>query len=142
MTCTSKDKAPKFVIVVDSALPPGLAANAAAVLALTVGPHAHGALGPAVCDADGTEHPGITRLPIPVLACAGAGLGALREEAARLTGVFVAGFPVLAQRARRYDEYRSRMAATPGAGLEYAGVALYGEADAVARLTGYLPLLR
>ena len=138
----SSDAAPaRCVIVLDDALPPGLAANAAAVLAVTLGARAPGLLGSDVDDADGTRHPGLIDRGLPILKCAGAGLGALHARAVE-TGVEVIGFPRFGQATTDYEEFRGRLAQTPTAELEYLGLLLSGPKRAVDRLTGSLPLLR
>lgn len=57
----------RLAIIVDKTLPPGLAANAAAILGMSIGRGAPESLGNDVSDAGGSLHPGITRLPVPVL---------------------------------------------------------------------------
>ena len=59
--------AERCVIVVDEDLAPGLAANAAAVLALTLGATVDGLVGPDLVDADGDVHPGLFAAGLPVL---------------------------------------------------------------------------
>ena len=49
----------RCVIVVDESLPPGLAANAAAVLALTLGAREPALVGADLVDADDRSHPGL-----------------------------------------------------------------------------------
>jgi hypothetical protein len=51
--------AERCAIVIDADLAPGLAANAAAVLALTLGATVDGIVGPDLVDADGEVHPGL-----------------------------------------------------------------------------------
>jgi len=48
----------KCVIVIDRDLPPGLAANAAAALGMSLGAQVDGLIGPDVADADGVVHRG------------------------------------------------------------------------------------
>lgn len=57
----------KWVLIVAEALPAGLAANTAAVLALTLGRTAPHLFGPDATDADGRTYPGLTTQPLPVL---------------------------------------------------------------------------
>lgn len=131
----------KTVIVIDDAMAPGLAANTAAVLALSLG-HQHPELvGPAVHDGSGVEHPGITTVPLPVLRTDGEGLRAL-HEAARGRGVLAAAFSDVAQRTRSYEDYTAQLAATATAELAFLGVALHGPREHVESLTGSLPLFR
>ena len=55
------------MIVVDADLAPGLAANAAAVLAVTLGATVDGLAGPDLVDADGDVHAGLFEKGLPVL---------------------------------------------------------------------------
>ena len=71
----------KIVIILDPDLPPGVKANAAAVLAFSASRQVPGGIGPEVADADGGRHPGITSLPIPVLGCPDDRLADLRDRA-------------------------------------------------------------
>jgi predicted phosphoribosyltransferase len=115
----------RCVIVVDAALPPGLAANAAAVLALTLG----------------ATHPGLIPIGLPVLAADGAQLARIRAKALA-RGLAVAGFPAAGQQTTNYDEFTANVAATDTEALEWLGLALWGERRAVGRVTGSLGLLR
>jgi hypothetical protein len=128
----------RCVIVVDEDLPAGLAANAAAVLALTLGAREPELVGADFVDADAQRHPGLIPIGLPVLR-------APRSELRRLAvadGVRVVGFPVFGQQTNDYEEFRGMVAATPSAELAYLGVALSGPGRAVRRLTGALALLR
>jgi hypothetical protein len=131
----------KIVIVLDPDLPPGLQANAAAVLGFSASRQVPGGIGPEVADADGGRHPGITSLPIPVLACPDGRLADLRAQALALPGVACVDFSDVAQRARRYEDYTSELGVTPAAGIRYLGLCLFGEPGPVRRLTGNLPLV-
>ena len=115
------------MIVVDEDLAPGLAANAAAVLALTLGVTVDGLVGPDLVDADGDVHPGLFA----------AGLPARAVQA--VDGVI--DIPALGQQTNDYDEVRAYVARTATADLEYLGLALHGSRRAVSRVTGTLRLL-
>lgn len=132
----------KVVIVLDRTLPVGLLTNAAAVLAFSASQGLPGAVGHDVEDRDGSIHPGITNLPIPILACDGPGLGELRERSLALPGVGCVDFSDVAQRSKRYEDYEADMKAMRGAGLNYLGLCLYGEPVLVKQLTGHLPLVK
>jgi hypothetical protein len=129
------------VIVVDEALAPGLAANAAAVLALSLGARAPTLVGEDFRDADGESHPGLIPIGLPVLRAPRAELAGLRERA-RAAGLDVLGFPTFGQQTNDYDEFRARVARVPTARLQYLGLAVCGPRRAVRKLTGSLPLLR
>ncbi|BFR49874.1 DUF2000 domain-containing protein [Nitratidesulfovibrio sp. HK-II] len=131
----------KFAIVLDGGLPGGVAANAAAVLSLSVGRAFPDIVGPAVTDGDGGAHPGITQLPIPVLRAAPEALPDLRRKAAE-RGLYCVGFTHTARTARSYQAYTLRMAATPHDDLGFVGIAIVGERSAVDGLCGALPTLR
>ena len=130
----------RCVIVVDEDLAPGLAANAAAVLALTLGVTVDGLVGPDLVDADGDVHPGLFAAGLPVLGAARATLSPLRARAVQ-AGVGVIDIPALGQQTNDYDEVRAYVARTATADLEYLGLALHGSRRAVSRVTGTLRLL-
>ena len=133
--------AERCVIVVDAALAPGLAANAAAVLAVTLGATVQGLAGPDLVDADGQVHPGLFERGLPVL---GAARGALPELRARAlaAGVGVIDIPAVGQQTNDYEEVRAHVASMATADLEYLGLALHGPRRAVGRVSGNLALLR
>ena len=131
----------KCAVVVSDLLPVGLQANAASVLAMTLGHQVPGLLGPDVKDADGVTHPGIVLIPVPVLTVSPDRLREIWELAGERELVRV-GFSSLAQSCRTYDEYLDRMAGTATADLDFAGVGLFGPRKPVGRIVGSLPLLR
>lgn len=131
----------RYVILVDRDLPAGLATNAAAVLALTIGarfPHLPGA---DLLHADGATHPGLIPMGLPVLATSATECARVRTTALA-ADVFVVDFPTLGQQTTDYDAFAHAVHATPGSELSYLGVALCGPAKTVRKLTGGLPLLR
>jgi hypothetical protein len=132
--------AERCVIVVDADLAPGLAANAAAVLAVTLGATVTGLAGPDLIDADGDVHPGLFEKGLPVLGAARETLPALRAHALA-AGVGVIDIPAVGQQTNDYDEVREFVARTATADLEYLGLALHGSRRAVSRVTGTLRLL-
>ena len=131
----------RSVIVVDADLAPGLAANAAAVLAVTLGAIRPELVGEDVHDADGVAHPGLIRTGLPVLRAAAEQLSALRPRAAAAQlGVIV--LPAAGQATTDYDAFRAAVGATPTEDLGLRALALHGARREVARLTGSLALLR
>ncbi len=103
-------------------------------------------MGRDLTDADGVPHPGITVLPLPVLAAPAERLRRIRGEAALAVrqgeDVLVVDFTDIAQRTHRYDDYAEALAGARAGDLAYAGVLLYGPRTLVDDLTGSLPLLR
>jgi len=129
----------RTVVVIDRDLPKGLAANAAAVLALTLGVHRPSLVGPDFDDADGKTHLGLFPTGLPVLGADGAELPALRE-AARERGLLVVDLPAPGQRTTDYDEFRAAVASDEA--LAYLGILVCGAPKPVRAITGQLGLLR
>jgi hypothetical protein len=129
----------RCVVVVDEALAPGLAANAAAVMAMTLGAKVPGLVGEAFVDGAGEEHPGLITTGLPVLRAAAGELPALRAKALAAE-VGVVGFPRFGQTTTDYEHFRAMVASTEAP--EYLGLAFYGDGKVVRRLTGSLGLLR
>jgi Protein of unknown function (DUF2000) len=132
----------RFVVVVDESLPPGRAANATGMLALTLGATVAELPGAALVDADGDAHPGLIPEGLLVLRAPVNRLGELRARAAAGEEVGVIDFPTDCQQTTDYDEVRRRVAGIPTADLRYLAILLYGPRRAVGRLTGNLALLR
>lgn len=134
----------KVAVVVDGSLPPGLAANTAAVLTLSLGRRVESLIGPDLKDGDGSTHAGITTMPIPILTAAAEQVKQIRNSAVRDSGdeLLVVDFTDCAQRTRTYDDYAELLEQATDDGITYLGVALYGPRKPVQRLTGSLPLLR
>jgi hypothetical protein len=100
-----------FVIVVDEALAPGLAANVAAVLALTLGARVPSLVGASFLDADGEEHPGLIDRGLPILRAPGAGLLDLRARALA-AALSVIDMPAFGQQTNDYEAFRAQVAQT------------------------------
>lgn len=131
----------RCVLVLDEALPPGLAANAAAVLAVSIGARFPQLPGRDLVDADGSAHPGLIPMGLPVLSAPAERLTALRA-AALDRGLDVIDFPTSGQQTTDYDAFAAAVAASPTAALTLLGVALCGPSKPVRKLTGGFPLLR
>jgi len=131
--------ATRTVVVLDRELIKGLAANAAAVLALTLGVHRPDVIGPDFEDAEGRRHLGLFPSGLPILGADAGELPALRE-AARERGLLVVDMPAPGQRTNDYDEFRAAVASD--AELAYLGILLSGPPKPVRALTGQLGLLR
>jgi hypothetical protein len=129
----------RCVVVVDEALAPGLAANAAAVMAMTLGTKVPALVGEDFTDGAGEEHPGLITTGLPVLRAAAGDLPALRARALAAE-IGVVGFPRSGQTTTDYQQFRAMVAGTEA--LEYLGLAFYGDGKTLRRLTGNLGLLR
>lgn len=134
----------KCVLVLDGDQAPGVQANAAVILGMTLGERHPALVGPDARDGDGGLHPGISTSPVPVLKIDADGLQALRKRLRepRFAGVFCADFSDVAQCCRSYPAYLEKAARTREEEHRYLGLCLCGKKKLVNRLTGYLPLLR
>lgn len=149
----------KWVIIVDRALPAGLAVNAAVCVAASVGATVRGMLGPSALDADGAVHPGLPWAGCSILGATAEELLAVRAAALALptpeaelapagtsagasgTGIHLTDMPQSAQTNRVYDGYLAELATTPAAGLHAAALSIVGPRRQVDRLTKRLTLL-
>lgn len=129
------------VVVIDQDLPKGLAANAAAVLALTLGARQPALVGADFEDASGAAHPGLIPVGLPVLGARPADMPAIRD-AARARDLLVVDFPSKGQQTTDYDEFRSAIATTHPDELAYLAMLISGPKKAVRAVTGQLGLLR
>ena len=134
----------RCAFIIDPALPRGLIANTAAILAMTLGREQPNLVGRDVHDADGNRHQGITSVVMPILASDADGLKTLRGRAAihDTAGLGLIDVTNAAQEARDYRTYEARMGATQHDDLRYLGLCLYGPAALLRSLTGNLPLMK
>ena len=100
---------------------------------------AAGAGGDEFTDGAGETHPGLISTGLPVLRAAADQLPALRAKALEAE-IGVIGFPRFGQTTTDYEHFRAVVAETPSP--DYLGLAFYGDAKTVRRLTGSLGLLR
>jgi hypothetical protein len=131
----------RCAIVVDASLPAGRAANAAAVIALTLGRRHPHLVGPDLVDASGRAHPGLIPIGIAVLAASAVELNALRAKALK-DGIDVVDFPSQGQQTTDYAKFGALVRQVPTEALIYVGVGLYGARKAVGRIVGRFSLLK
>jgi len=131
----------RCVAVIDHTLPIGNAANAAAVLALTMGKRQPHLAGDPLVDASGEAHPGLIPIGIPVLGAPADELPAIRGKAVA-AGLDVVDFPVQGQQTNDYAEFRRRVSEIQPEALRYLGIMIYGTRKKVSRVVGRYSLLR
>jgi Protein of unknown function (DUF2000) len=124
------DEPMRCTIVIDAGLPPGKAANAAAVIGLTVGK-----LHPHLADASGHSHPGLIPIGISVLVAPATELVNVRAKALR-SGLDVVDFPAQGQQTNDYAEFGERVRGIPTERLTYVGVGIYGTRKSLERSLG------
>jgi hypothetical protein len=127
-------KPERCVIVVDESLPPGKASNAAAVVAFTLGQRHSRLVGAPLRERDGTAHPGLIPVGIPVLKATSLQLSELRQKS--LPHCDVVDFPVQGQATTDYDAFLDAVLAHPGESLQYLAVGLVGPRNRIGKLVG------
>lgn len=140
-TTTAISMPQRCVIVVDAALPVGKAANAAAVIALTIGQRHPSLVGAALVDADGLAHPGLIPIGIAVLAATQDELSALRVKGVEI-GCDVVDFPEQGQTTTDYHAFCDVVSTVPTAELKYLGVALIGDKKPIRNAVANFGLLK
>ncbi|KAF1046884.1 MAG: hypothetical protein GAK35_00831 [Herbaspirillum frisingense] len=131
----------RCVVVIDAALAGGKAANAAAVIALTIGQRHPELVGAPLVDASGASHPGLIPIGIAVLSAPSEALAGLRAKAVQ-AGCDVVDFPVQGQQTTDYQAFIDAVARVREEELRYVGVSLYGPKKTVGKLVGNLALLK
>ena len=131
----------RCVAVVDANLPAGKAANAAAVMALTMGARQPQLVGDALIDREGNAHPGLIPIGIPVLGAPAGDLPTVRRKALE-AGLEVVDFPVQGQQTNDYGEFMRMMLGTAPEAVQYLGVMIFGSRKKVGRIAGKYALLR
>lgn len=134
----------KCVMVIDKTLPPGLIANTAAIMGITLGKALPQVVGADVADQNGNAHLGIIEFPVPILQGTREQLKEIREALFQpeYADLSVADFSDLAQGCKTYTEFIEKMSATPESALQYLGLAICGPKKKVNKLTGSMALLR
>lgn len=129
----------RCVVVLRRDLPGWVAANTAALLAMTLAARLPDLVGSSVEDAFGQTHPGMAQLPVTILGTDHTDLQHVRE---RLLGTseIVAEFTRTALEARTYAEYARQLAQTAPSEIDYLGVGVLGDQKVVRRVTKGLRL--
>jgi len=132
----------KAVILLDPDQPLGLLVNTASVLSVTLGDVIADIRGADTVTADGVTHPGVIRIPLPILQADRELLTSIWQRALVDGEIFVADFTRTAQSCKTYDEYLDKCAATPTEAMGLLGLALYGPRKKINKLAGSLKILR
>ena len=131
----------KWVVVVDGALPSGVAVNAAVCVAAATSANVSGLLGRDGHDRAGSTHPGLPWAGCSILAADAETLAEIRAKAVVSEGVYVADMPSHAQRTRVYDDYLAQLADADSAEITYAALSIIGPRNRIDKLVKRLPLL-
>jgi hypothetical protein len=131
----------KWVVVIDEALPPGRAANAAVCVAAATNQTAVGLLGEDAKDASGAIHPGLPWIGCTVLGAPSARISEIRARAAAQPEVALVDMPTQAQHTRVYADYLFGVSRSRSVDLSYYAVSLVGPRKLVDKLVKGLQLL-
>jgi hypothetical protein len=131
----------RCVIVVASDLPSGRAANAAAVIALTIGRLRPDLVGTDLVDLSGVAHHGLIPIGISVLAAPMSELAAVRTKALAKEMLMV-DFPVQGQQTNDYSAFSAAVGDRATEELSYVGIGLVGSRKAVGKIVGRYSLLK
>lgn len=131
----------KWVVVVDSTIPPGRMVNAVACIAASTGASVTGLIGPSGPDATGHTHPGLPWAGCSILSATPAELAEIREKAVASEGVHVVDMPAIAQTTRVYDEFLAELAETKPDDLATCAVSIVGPRNKVSKLVKRLELM-
>ncbi|MBA8869606.1 DUF2000 domain-containing protein [Pantoea agglomerans] len=130
---------PRCVMILNAALPPGKATNAAAVMALTLGQRHPALVGDTLEDADRRPSPGLITTGIPVLAATDEQLSALREQCEQAEYDLVL-FPEEGQTTTDYQALSAVLRQQLRQQWRLLGVAIVGDKKALRKLTAKLAL--
>lgn len=130
---------PRCVMILNASLTPGKAANAAAVIALTLGQRHPELVGEALEDAEARRYPGLIPYGIPVLAASESEMNTVRTLCDESSCDLVL-FPEEGQATTDYAAFCTAIRAIPGPAWRLLGMAVVGEKKAVRKLTARLKL--
>lgn len=131
----------RCVVILNQSLDAGRAANAAAVMALTLGQRHPALVGEALTDARQRAWPGLIPIGIPVLAADALHLQRLQHDGVSQS-LDVVLFPVEGQATTDYAQFRAALAGQYSESFQLLGIAIAGDKKRVRKLTAGLALYR
>jgi Protein of unknown function (DUF2000) len=131
----------KWVVVVDTSVPPGRMANAIACVAAATGSLVEGLIAHGGPDASGQEHAGLPWAGCSVLGGTPEEIAAARSRAGASEDMLLIDMPTAAQAHRVYDDYLAELAATSPDELAVCAFSLFGPRNRVDKITKKLTLL-
>lgn len=129
----------RCVVILNADLPAGKAANAAAVISLTLGQRHPQFVGTELVDGDEKSWPGLIPVGIPVLSASDEQLASLVGQCAE-QGFDTILFPVEGQMTVDYAAFSAAVRQIPTDQLQHLGLGIVGEKKALRKLTGKLKL--
>jgi hypothetical protein len=140
-TASTRSARLKWVVVVNSELPPGRAVNAAVCTAVATATTVTGLLGEDAFDADGERYSGLPWTGCSVLVADAARLRAIRAKAAASPGCHVSDMPGIAQQIRVYADFLATMKEIPTEEMDFCAIGIVGPRNRIDKLVGKLPLM-
>lgn len=131
----------KGVLIVDESLSPGLKANIAAVLSLSLGRKHPEVIGQSVKNSDKLEMEGITKIPLPILQAARSEIKRIYLENF-LSDLYLVIFNDSALSAKLYPDYMERILLQSSEDMVVHGLLAYGGKKPINKICGSLQLLR
>ncbi|QBC45098.1 DUF2000 domain-containing protein [Iodobacter fluviatilis] len=132
----------KCVIVVNSTLGLGHAANAVSVIGVSLGRSVAGLVGPDMQSLDNVNYPGVIYAPLPILLSTPEHLQQLQEKALADEEIHAMPFSALAQSCKTYQEYETRISEAESSAIELVAIGLIGPQKKINKLTGSLSLFK
>lgn len=133
----------KVVFVLSSELSPGIAMNALAHMAISIGHYSEDHMGRSVLhDATGVAHRGLCRYPVIVLRAPRNGVTRAVRLARAETSLVVVEFTQQMLLTGHDDELAASIASVASDAVEYLGVGLYGPSALVDSICGRYSLWR
>lgn len=129
----------RCVVILNADLPVGKAANAAAVISLTLGQRHPQFVGTELVDGDEKAWPGLIPVGIPVLSASNEQLASLVGQCGE-QGFDAILFPVEGQMTVDYAAFSAAVRQIPTNQLQHLGLGIVGEKKALRKLTGKLKL--
>ncbi|WP_410578822.1 DUF2000 domain-containing protein [Amycolatopsis sp. lyj-108] len=141
LTASTRSARLKWVIVVNSELPPGRAVNAAVCTAVATAKSVTGLLGDEAVDANGEHYTGLPWVGCSILSADPEKLRAIRAKAAASPGCHVADMPAVAQQIRVYTDFLATMKEIPTEEMDFCAIGIVGPRNRIDKLVGKLPLM-
>lgn len=129
----------RCVVVLNQDLASGKAANAAAVIALSLGQRHPGLVGHTLSDAHGQQYPGLIPVGIPILSADNTQLRALLARC-REQQLDVVLFPREGQMTVDYAAFAAAVSEVATGDLQHLGLGITGDKKALRKLTASLKL--
>ncbi len=136
-------KAKKVVAVLSSDLEMGVALNVLGHMAISIGAYGQDLMGrPCLLDASACSHLGVAKYPFIITKLKASKLKTLVQQVRREKNILIADYPEEVLTTAHDDELASAIASISEESIKYLGAILYGDAEAINKLTSKFSLWR